>query len=455
VARTEAAMQDNAELGGERVRVHPLTRIQGHADIEIQLTPDGKVIEARFRALEFRGFEEMATGIAAFRAPSLLSRICGSCGPFHQLAACMAIEDAAHATVPRSAIWFRELLSFLCLGLSHILNCTYMTLPDFALPTSDAAVRNVIGIYAIEQEMIQNLSAVQVAFADSLALFAGLPIHPAVVVPGGVSYLPDWTACSKVGEAMAGCEHNLRETLRLVELLTKRSAQMMETETSLKGYYMASTKGENPALLGEVVTCAEFDEGEPWDLDYGELYESIEERPVPWSYLVPVAVSEIEPLIVGPLARVNLGFDTETPWAELECTRIHEHWGHPLDMSLLFLMSMTLEMIWAYEKVCLLLEQRPRHGEACTVPDLTEGDGMAVIDGPRGTLVHKVWLDSDGVVARYKVISPLQFSSLLLNRHLTEVARRLVTGLEISEEAAQRLQLSVRAFTPCVQCGTH
>lgn len=455
MAKTKAAMQDSADLGGERVRVHPLTRIQGRADIEIQFSPDQRVNLARFRALEFRGFEEMATGIAAFRAPSLLSRICGSCGPFHQLASCIAIENATGTIVPKTALWFRELLSFLWLGLSHILNCTYMALPDFALPTSDAAVRNVIGIYAIEQEMIQNLTAVQSAFADSLALLAGLPIHPSVVVPGGVSYLPDWTTCSKVGETLAGCEHNLRETLRLVELLTKRSAQMTETETRLQGYYLASTKRESPAMIGDTVSYAEFDEGEPTDMDHGEFYGSIEERPVPWSYLVPVTVSQMELLMVGPLARVNLGFDTETPWAELECTRIHEQWGHPLDMELLFLMSMTLEMIWAYENACLLLEQRPRHGEACAEPEVVESDGIAVIDGPRGTLVHKVWLDSSGAISRYQVISPLQFSCQLLNQHLTSLARILVTGLEISDDVAQLLQLSVRAFTPCVQCGTH
>jgi F420-non-reducing hydrogenase large subunit len=455
VARTRAALEDTADLGGERVRLHPLTRIQGHADIEIQFSPEQEVRQARFRALEFRGFEQMAVGMAAFRAPSLLSRICGSCGPFHQLAACIAIEDAAGVTLPRTAAWFRELLSFLWLGLSHILYCTYMALPDFALPTSDAAVRNVIGIYAIEQEMIQNLSAVQSAFAESLALLAGLYVHPAVVVPGGVSYLPDWTACSKVAEALAGCEQNLRETLRLVESLTKRSTQMMEIEVGLQGYYMASTRRESPALLGDAVTNADFQEGEPEDLDHPEFFDLIVEQPVPWSYLVPVSVSQLGPLMVGPLARVNLGFDTETPWAELECTRIHEQWGHPLDMELLFLASMTLELIWAYEKASLLLEQRPRHGEACVEPELTEGEGLAVIDGPRGTLVHKVWMDSKGIISGYKVISPLQFSGELINQHLTSLAQNVVSGLEIGDDVAQLLQLSVRAFTPCVQCGTH
>jgi NAD-reducing hydrogenase large subunit len=190
-------------------------------------------------------------------------------------------------------------------------------------------------------------------------------------------------------------------------------------------------------------------------MDHQPFYESIEEQPLSWSYLVPVTVSDLQPLLVGPLARVNMGFDTETPWAEMECTRTHEQWGHPLDRELLFLLAMTLEVIWAYEKACLLLEQRPRVGEAFCMPELGECEGLAVIDGPRGTLVHHVRVDSNGDVDRYRVISPLQFNYRMLNQHLTAFTRHQVRGIDIGEEVAEQLQLVVRTFSPCVPCGTH
>jgi F420-non-reducing hydrogenase large subunit len=455
LADPEATLQEWADLGGQTLRVHPVTRIQGRGDIEILFDPDEKVVEARFRALEFRGFEELVCGMHAFRAPSFLSRICGSCGPFHQLASCIAIENATGTQIPKGAAWFRELLTCLWLGWSHLVNCTYLAMPDFALPTSDANVRNVVGVYAIEQETVQTLAAVQAAFGESLGILAGLPVHPSVVVPGGVSYLPDWTSCSKVSELLADCERYLRETLRFVEMLTKRSAQMMETETLFEGYYLASTSRERPALVGDTVTAARFQVGEPIEMDHLAFSESIEEQALPWSYLVPVTVGDLQPLLVGPLARVNLGFDTETPWAEMECTRTHEQWGHPLDRELLFLLAMTLEVIWAYEKACLLLEQRPRVSEAFTRPELGEGEGLAVVDGPRGTIVHRMWVDSNGEIARYNVISPLQFNYMMLNRHLTAFTRQQVRGIDVSEEVVEQLQLVVRAFSPCVPCGTH
>lgn len=223
------------------------------------------------------------------------------------------------------------LLGWLWLGADHLLQITFMVLPDFALPISDAAVRNVAGIYSVEQETTNKLTSILSAFAESLSVLTGLPVHPPVVVPGGVSYLPDWSFFSKVSDLLNGCEHELREVLRLVEMLSKRNAQRKDTETPLDGYYLATTERQQPSLMGDGVVASPLHEGEAREMDHRSFYDSIIEEPLPWTYVVPVKVDDLTPLLVGPLARVNLGFDTVTPWAELECTRPHELWGHPLD----------------------------------------------------------------------------------------------------------------------------
>ncbi len=449
------ALHDSSDLGGQRVRVYPLTRIMGRADIEVVFAADQEVLEARFRALEYRGFEQMVLGMPAHRVPSFLSRVCGACGQFHELASCLAVENAAQTKVPSAAAWFRELMSWLWIGANHLVNATFMALPDFALPMSDAAVRNVVGIYAVEQETIRKLSFVQSAFSEALGILAGLPVHPAVIVPGGVSYLPDWSACTKAQVLLNGCEPDLREALRLVEMLTKRSAQMIDTAVPFEGGYMSSSSNECPTLNGDEITVARFDRGEPVSMDTSSFVRSLEPKPLSWSYMVPVSVSVLGPLLVGPIARVNLGFDTDTPWAEMESTRTHEHWGHPLDREFLFLMALVLEVIWAWEKALLLIEQRPKLNEVCSVPALFESEGFAVVETPRGTLVHKVAIDEKGKVAGYQIFSPMQFNYLILNQHLSSMARRLVDGIDIGEAEARKLQLVVRAFSPCVPCGTH
>src|SRR5437667_306491 len=43
----------------QRIVIDPVTRIEGHAKITVQLGDDGQVADARFHVAEFRGFERL------------------------------------------------------------------------------------------------------------------------------------------------------------------------------------------------------------------------------------------------------------------------------------------------------------------------------------------------------------------------------------------------------------
>lgn len=452
----DASLTGSERFSGQKVRVYPVTRIQGRADIEVTFDQQQEVSGARFRALEVRGFERLVVGMPALRAPQVLSRICGPCGPFHQLASCQALEKAAGLEVPAVAEVVREMLCWLWLAHSHLLSLTYNALPDLALPMSDVAVRNIAGIYMVEQEAVGGLSSILTAVHQALAVLTGMPVHPAIVVPGGVSSVPGTVALARAAEILEGCEDDLRETLRLLEMLLKRDSQMMYTGKPLKGNYMSVTSGGNCSPLGDSVTIEPFGDGESATLNHKEFAGNLEEKPVPWSYLVPVSYEGFEPLLVGPLARVNLGYGSDSQWADLELTRCYEQWGRPLDREFLVYMALMLEVILAYDKVrALLIKVAGAGDEACAVPELTASSGVAVVDSPRGIIVHALTVDDSGTVTGYKVTSPLQFNYSMMNRHLSDVAEEVVTGIEIGEAVAQRLQLAVRAFIPCVSCGTH
>lgn len=277
------------EFSGQKVRLYPVTRIQGRADIEVLFTPQQGVREARFRALESRGIQSLVRGMPALRAPQLLSRICGTCGPFHQLASCMAIEAACGAEVPPEAGSLRQLLCWLLLAASHVMTINFMVLPDFALPMSDAGVKNITGIYMVDQESVGRLTHALTSLEEAIRLLGGGTTRPGAIVPGGVSRLPDEDDISRCRALVAGCEDDLQETMRLAEMLTRRESRMMETGSPLTGYYMASTTDGRPALIGEEVTAAPFAGGDEVTMDPEGFLASIEERPVPWSYLVPLA----------------------------------------------------------------------------------------------------------------------------------------------------------------------
>jgi NAD-reducing hydrogenase large subunit len=63
--------------------IDPVTRIEGHAKITLQLDDKGKVADALFHVTEFRGFEKFCVGRTFWEMPGITARICGICPVSH------------------------------------------------------------------------------------------------------------------------------------------------------------------------------------------------------------------------------------------------------------------------------------------------------------------------------------------------------------------------------------
>ena len=92
------------------IRIEPVTRLEGHLNVTIELTDDGKVKDVRARTTLTRFFEKFLEGRLAEHAPRIVPRICGICPEAHHLASIKAVEDAWDVTPPPAAIKLRELL---------------------------------------------------------------------------------------------------------------------------------------------------------------------------------------------------------------------------------------------------------------------------------------------------------------------------------------------------------
>ena len=78
---------------GQTILIDPVTRIEGHAKITIQLDDTGSVADARFHVTEFRGFEKFCEGRPLGEMTGITGRICGNCPVSHLLASAKAGED--------------------------------------------------------------------------------------------------------------------------------------------------------------------------------------------------------------------------------------------------------------------------------------------------------------------------------------------------------------------------
>ena len=104
--------------------LEPVTRIEGHAKITVDLDEQGNVKDTKLHVMEFRGFEKFLQGRPIEEVPRIVPRICGICDVQHHLAAAKACDQVFGYSLQNER---NHELGF-SYSLSHIkfllLNCT-------------------------------------------------------------------------------------------------------------------------------------------------------------------------------------------------------------------------------------------------------------------------------------------------------------------------------------------
>ncbi|MBC16924.1 MAG: hydrogenase 2 large subunit [Desulfovibrio sp.] len=101
--------QNTATSTGKRLIVDPVTRIEGHLKVEVELEND-RVKNAWVSTQLFRGIEQILKGRPPEDAPLFTQRACGVCTNTHALTSIRAIEDALNLKAPPLAELIRHLI---------------------------------------------------------------------------------------------------------------------------------------------------------------------------------------------------------------------------------------------------------------------------------------------------------------------------------------------------------
>ncbi len=109
----------------ETIVIDPITRLEGHGKIVVELNDKGQVGNAFFSVTEFRGFEKFCEGRMIWDMPAITNRICGFCPVSHHLASVKACESVLGAEPPPAATKLRELLHMGQTIHSHALHFFY------------------------------------------------------------------------------------------------------------------------------------------------------------------------------------------------------------------------------------------------------------------------------------------------------------------------------------------
>lgn len=114
----------------ETIRIDPVTRLEGHLDIEV--TVDGGVVtDAHSSGTMFRGFEVILQNRDPRDATILSQRICGVCPISHAMASTLNLESAFGATPPANGRMLRNLVLGANFIMSHVLHFYHLAAVDY------------------------------------------------------------------------------------------------------------------------------------------------------------------------------------------------------------------------------------------------------------------------------------------------------------------------------------
>ncbi len=113
-----------------QVVVDPLTRIEGHLRIEVEVE-NGIIKDARSSATLFRGIEMILKGRDPRDAQHFTQRACGVCTLTHAMASVRAVDDAIGVKIPKNASLIRNIVLGAQLMHDHIVHFYGLHALDF------------------------------------------------------------------------------------------------------------------------------------------------------------------------------------------------------------------------------------------------------------------------------------------------------------------------------------
>ncbi len=447
----------------EKITIEPVTRIEGHAKITIRMNDDGTVNHAYFHVNEFRGFEKFCEGRMVFEMPFITPRICGICPVSHHLAAAKAGDEVLGCPPPRTATLLRDLMHMGQIIQSHGMHFFELAGPDLILGfDADPAVRNVVGLLQADPGLTVKAINLRKFGQDIIFRVGGRRIHPTFAVPGGVNKA---LSVEDRNGILAGLDEAIATTQLGISIMkgwAEKNREDIEKFAVLKtGYFGMVTSGNGLELYDGQIRLLDQKGQQLEHFDGSNYLDYIAEHVESWSYLKfpyykkmgwPNGVYR-----VGPLGRLNAADVIETPLAGEEMKIWKSlNGGLPVENTLYYHYARLIETLFALERVRVLLDDPDLLGKDIlnTRHDF-RGEGVGVIEAPRGTLFHHYWANESGQLTRVNLIVATGHNNWAMSESVDSVAKTYINGNPIREGLLNRVEAAIRAHDPCLSCSTH
>ncbi|MEW8507484.1 MAG: nickel-dependent hydrogenase large subunit [Candidatus Thiodiazotropha sp.] len=183
-----------------RITVDPITRIEGHLRIDVEVD-DGKVSKAWSSGQMWRGIEKILVGRDPREAWTYTQRFCGVCTTVHAITSVRAVENALDLEVPVNAQLIRNIIQCAHAVQDHIVHFYHLSAVDWvdvvsaleADPVATAKLAESLSDWPLngphEMKAVQERLKTFVGSGQLGPFASGYWGHPAMKLPPEVNLL--------------------------------------------------------------------------------------------------------------------------------------------------------------------------------------------------------------------------------------------------------------------------
>ena len=448
----------------QKIVIDPVTRIEGHAKITIDIDEEGSVKDARMHVTQYRGFEKICEGRLYTEMPALTERTCGICPVSHAISATKACDELLSITPPQAGINLRKIINLAQLLQSHTLNFFHLSSPDFVYgfdaPKMD---RNIFKMMQTHPQMAKDGIELRAFGQKVIEALGGKRIHPTNIVPGGVSCKLD-----------AKTKENILNQIPHAIDIAKRALKYY-TDNLHKFKKEIDSFGNFPSLFMSLVdkdgNLEHYDGALRFIDSEGNVLEKAIEPKFYKDYIGEAVEDDsylkspyYKPLgypngmyRVGPLARLNIAKACNTPLADKEFEKFKNiNNGKPVLNSFYYHYARLIEIIYSIEKIEMLLKDKETMNEYVQAhANINKLHGVGCSEAPRGTLFHDYEVTNNGIITNVNLIIATGNNNLAMNKAVKQVAQSFIDSKNITDGALNRVEAVIRCFDPCLSCSTH
>lgn len=461
-----------------KIVIDPVTRIEGHGKVTVHLDDDGNVVDARLHVVEFRGYEKFIQGHPYWEAPMLMQRICGICFVSHHLGGAKALDDiigvGTNSVVPLTvtAEKIRRLGHYAQMLQSHVTAYFYLVVPEMMLGMDAAPEqRNLLGLIEADPALMRRVIMLRKWGQEVIKTVFGKRMHGISAVPGGVDKSISVAERDRLlhGEVgLPSIEEVIdfaQDGLRLFHDFHAKNRSEVDgfANVPILSMSLVDTEGNVDYYHG-LLRIVDQSKRVVREFDYHDYLGHFSEAVEPWSYMKFPFLKDLGreqgSVRVGPLARMNVTNSLSTPRAQEELERFHAYTdGAPNNMTLHTNWARAIEVLHAAELIEELLRDPDLQKQDLVVtpaPGGWVGEGVGVVEAPRGTLLHHYRAGPEGEITFANLIVATTQNNQVLNRTVRAVAEDYLVGRgEITEAMMNAIEVGIRAFDPCLSCATH